>query len=164
MELTLPGVDKKSLLPETLKNLSVNLYMVLKIRVMCASVIKIIFHLLRRNRLQGIRHPALKIGWRSCKSECHDIHYVGSVGCHESRFPDVFWFNPELVVTNLEIELREDLSTMHSFQHFVNARERIAVLDSDVIKPPIIDYRSSGAVLLPNEEKGGRSKRIGRCP
>ena len=57
-----------------------------------------------------------------------------------------------LMVTGTKIDLAEYSRTVKSIEEFVDTRQRITVLDGDLVQRAIIDTHAHGTVLLLDEQ------------
>jgi len=61
---------------------------------------------------------------------------------------DILRANPQLMITRMQIDLREHTSTLELIKEILNAWQGMLVLDGDCIQIPIVDVHSLRAVLL----------------
>src|SRR5258706_2449259 len=155
MEFTLFEIEVDSGILKAFQDHAICGYVLRHGSVVSSRVVQVVLHALPHHRLQDVRHPSLKIGGGIGKPERHDVHHVWSVRGHERGLPSILGFDTKLVVSHLEIELREELRTLHAFQGFVDAWQRVAILDRDIVEFSVVDDGLSSAVLFPHEEKGG---------
>ena len=61
---------------------------------------------------------------------------------------DILRANPQLMITRMQIDLREHTSTLELIKEILNAWQGMLVLDGDCIQLPIIDTHPFRAILL----------------
>jgi len=87
-----------------------------------------------------------------CKSEGHYAESEGAKWSHKRSLPFVTGSDADLVVAGFQVKLREDFRTADAVHHFVDAWERVTVLDCNVIEFVIVNDGSVGSILFPNKE------------
>ncbi|KAF9801366.1 hypothetical protein IEO21_10133 [Rhodonia placenta] len=90
------------------------------------------------------------------EAEEHYQGFVQSPVCYEGRFPFVTGFDPDVVVSPSDIELRKERSAAELVHHFGDQRQRIAILNRDRVQPAVVLYGSKCSFLLFDEKEGGR--------
>ena len=153
MEQTLVQVQEHTVFIKAIQHCQIGLDMFREIVVEGTSVIQVIHHVQSGYWFEYFRHPSLEICRGISKSECHHIHDIRTIRCHEGSFPPILFLNTELIITHLKVEFGKELGTMHAFQCFVDAREGKTVFDHDVIQFLVVDDWSSSTILLPYEEE-----------
>ncbi|KAF9802479.1 hypothetical protein IEO21_09897 [Rhodonia placenta] len=86
----------------------------------------------------------------------HHQGFIQSPVSHKGRLPFVTGFDPDVVVSPLDIELRKECSAAELIHHLGDQRQWVAIFDSDRIQPAIILHGSKCPFLLFDEEEGGR--------
>jgi len=67
-----------------------------------------------------------------------------------------------LVVATTQIDLTEVLRALEPVEQLVDPRQRVAVLDRDVVQRTIVDTHTHGAILLLDEKDRGTERRLTR--
>jgi len=96
------------------------------------------------------------------KSEGHNAESERAEWSHECGLPFITGSDADLVVTGFQVELRKDFRSADAVHHLVDTRQRVTVLDRDIVQFAVINDWSVGSILFPNEEhrSGDRTVRI----
>ena len=85
-----------------------------------------------------------------------------TVACAERGLGHVLWVDANLVVAAAQVDLAEVLRALQTVEQFVDTRQRVAVLDGDVVQRTIVDAHAHGAILLLHEQDGCTEWRLAR--
>ena len=99
-------------------------------------------------------HEAHKCAWSIGETEWHDEPFIQSLACLEGRLPLVTFPDTNLMITVSEVQLGEDRGSSELIQKIVDAGNRKAIAHRDTVDGPVVDAKTSGAVLLRREESG----------
>ncbi|KAF9797097.1 hypothetical protein IEO21_10911 [Rhodonia placenta] len=105
--------------------------------------------------MEDIIHHRLEGRGGVREAEEHHQGFVQSPISHKGRLPFVTGFDPDVVVSPSDIELRKERGTAELIHHFGDQRQRIAIFDRDRIQPAIVLHGSKHPFLLFDEEEGG---------
>ena len=73
----------------------------------------------------------------------------------ESRLPLVTLFDSDPIVGVLHVNLREVITSTHTVQDLANQRQRMSILNRDLVQTPVVDTQSEGPILLGDKQNGG---------
>ena len=71
-----------------------------------------------------------------------------SIPCIEPCLINIFLFDFDLIVAQLEVYLCKNARTMQTIQQFINPWDRILILDSALIQATIINAQAKGTILF----------------
>ncbi|KAF9802980.1 hypothetical protein IEO21_09762 [Rhodonia placenta] len=111
-----------------------------------------------------IQEDLVHHGLESCggirEAEEHHQGFVQSPVSYEGRLPFIAGFDPDVVVSPSDIELREERGTAELIHHLGDQRQGVVIFDGDRVQPAVVLYRSKCPFLLFDEEKGGHDGRL----
>src|SRR3982074_1986635 len=90
--------------------------------------------------------------WSIAKAKGHDEEVVVIISCPERCFRDILPLDANLPVARTQIEFGEVLASCKPVEEVVDARERILVLDCDVVECAIINPHTEATILLFDKE------------
>lgn len=90
----------------------------------------------------------LKGSWGIGKPKWHDQELIMSTMSLEGSFVDILLMHSELVIARPKINLAKYHSTRQFIHQFIKNRNGVLVLDSLIIKLPVIYAKSPCAILL----------------
>jgi hypothetical protein len=93
-------------------------------------------------------HQVHKVCRSIGESKRHNQILIQFIPGGEGSLRDVFQTDLDLMVTRMEIDLREDLRTGMLIKKDVDAGHHVLVLDSDSIQGPIINTQPQGLIFL----------------
>ncbi len=102
---------------------------------------------------QDVIHEQLECCRRVCESEDHYQWFKQPPVCSKHRFPLITIFDPNVIVTPLDVHLRKPLRSLQLVNKFLNQWQGVSVLDCHVVQLPIILYWQKASVLLLNKEE-----------
>ena len=97
---------------------------------------------------QHIVHRTLERAGCVAQSEWHDSKLVRAKFRLESGTWYMLGFDAYLVVSLLQVHLREELATAHIVEQFVNARQGILIFLRNFVQGPVVNAQALRSVLL----------------
>ncbi|KAF9794823.1 hypothetical protein IEO21_11147 [Rhodonia placenta] len=94
------------------------------------------------------------------EAEEHHQGFIQSPVSYKGSLPFVTGFDPDVVVSPSDVELREEHSTAKLIHHLGDQRQGVAIFDRDRVQPAVVLYGSKCPFLLFDEEEGGRNGRL----
>src|SRR6478752_8408428 len=103
---------------------------------------------------ENVVHQILEGSWGVGQSEGHNAILVVAIARTKGRFPFVAVRDPHKVVAAAEINLGEHLGRPEAVDGFADQRERVAVLDGDLVESAVVDTEAEAAVALLDKQDG----------
>jgi hypothetical protein len=94
----------------------------------------------------------LERGWSIAETEGHDEELVVAISRPKRCFWDVFVLDANLPVARTQVEFGEVFASSKSVEEVFDARERIFVLDCDVVECTIVNTHMEATILLFDKE------------
>ena len=110
---------------------------------------------------EGLVHEVHEGGGSVGQAEGEHEEFEVTVAGAEGGLGNVVGVDADLVVAGAEVNLGEVLGTLKAVEEFVDARQRVAVLDGDVVERAVVDAHARGAVLLLDEQDRSAEGRLG---
>ena len=99
-------------------------------------------------------HEALEGGRGVGEAKGHDGVLKVAIPGTKGRLGYVIGVDANLVITMAKVDLGEHRGPVEAVKELINAWERVAVLNSDVVKATVVDAQAKGAILLADKEDG----------
>ena len=112
-------------------------------------------------RAKGLMHEVHERGGSVGEAEGEHEEFEVTVAGAEGGLGNIAGVDANLMVAGAEVNLGEILGTLKAVEEFVDARQRVAVLDGDVVECAIVDAHASGSVLLLDEQDRSAEGRLG---
>ncbi|KAF9799819.1 hypothetical protein IEO21_10499 [Rhodonia placenta] len=110
--------------------------------------------------MEDVIHHCLEGRREIGEAEEHHQGFIQSPVSYEGSLPFVTSFDPDVVVSPSDIELREECGTTELIYHLGDQQQGIAIFDRDRVQPAVVLHGSKRPFLLFDEEKGGRNGRL----
>ena len=111
------------------------------------------FVLLYRLSVEGIHHR-LEGGWGVSEAKEHDSGLVEASPGFESGFVFVSLFDPDVIVSPSDVQLRVNVGSPQVADERSDERERVLVTHRPLVDFSVVLYRSQLPILLLDEEEG----------
>ena len=100
---------------------------------------------------------------RGCisQTEREDEEFEVAVASAKGCLRHIVGMNAKLMVAAAQVDLAEIASASQSVEQLVYARQRVRILDCDVIERAVVDAEAQAAVLLAREDDVGTPRRSG---
>ncbi|KAF9794510.1 hypothetical protein IEO21_11184 [Rhodonia placenta] len=110
--------------------------------------------------MEDVIHHGLEGRGGIGEAEEHHQGFIQSPVSHKGGFPLITGFDPDIVVSPSDIELRKERGTVELIYHLGDQRQGVAIFDHDRVQPAIVLYGEKHPFLLFDEEEGGRNGRL----
>ena len=92
----------------------------------------------------------MKVASALVKPKCMTNHSIESFLGLESYFPYIDGLDQNLMISQLEVKIRKELSTFQAVNEFIYPCKRIHVLYSNLVESPIVNAHVQSPIFLWN--------------
>ena len=103
-------------------------------------------------RTEDVIHQGLECGGCIRKTKGEHNELIEAIPRAERRLGDVLLLDANLVVAGTKVDLGEVPRTVETIQEVVNARDRVPVLDGDLVEGTVVHTQAEGSILLLHKE------------
>src|ERR1700728_705980 len=105
-------------------------------------------------------HETLEGGGCVTKTKGHNQEFESSVSGPKGCFPFIARSNPDIEVTNSEVDLSVDSPFTSAIKKIGDERKRITIFLGDLVKASIVNAKAEDTVFLSDEEDRGTTRRV----
>lgn len=116
------------------------------------NVIKINYYKFIKVRPNYLIHDLPKCAWGVRKPEWHDHPFEESLFYFESHLLFTFELYSNMMVTSLQIYLRQNSCATKLVQHIIQPRNGKPILNCDLVNGPAVNTHSSNPILLRHQQ------------